>query len=77
MVREAVEAGADIIMLDNMSPELMKQAVEITNGRALLEASGGITDETLRAVAESGVDIISIGALTHSVKAFDISMYVK
>ena len=60
-----------------MSPELMKQAVEITNGRALLEASGGITDETLRAVAESGVDIISIGALTHSVKAFDISMYVK
>ena len=76
-LKEALEAGADIIMLDNMSPELMKQAVEITNGRALLEASGGITDETLRAVAESGVDIISIGALTHSVKAFDISMYVK
>lgn len=76
-LKEALEAGADIIMLDNMSPELMKQAVEITNGRALLEASGGITDETLRAVAESGVDIISIGALTHSVKAFDISVYVK
>ena len=76
-LKEALEAGADIIMLDNMSPELMKQAVETTNGRALLEASGGITDETLRAVAESGVDIISIGALTHSVKAFDISMYVK
>ena len=64
-------------MLDNMSPELMKEAVEITNGRAVLEASGGITNETLRAVAESGVDIISIGALTHSVKAFDISMYIK
>ena len=75
-LREALAAGADIIMLDNMSPELMKQAVEITNGRAVLEASGGITDETLRAVAESGVDIISVGALTHSVKAFDISMYI-
>lgn len=76
-LREALAAGADIIMLDNMSPELMKQAVEITAGKAILEASGGITDETLRAVAESGVDIISIGALTHSVKAFDISMYIK
>ncbi len=76
-LREALAAKADIIMLDNMSPELMKQAVAITNGRAILEASGGITDETLRAVAESGVDIISVGALTHSVKAFDISMYIK
>lgn len=75
-LREALAAGADIIMLDNMSPALMKEAVAITNGRALLEASGGITDETLRAVAESGVDIISVGALTHSVKAFDISMYI-
>ncbi len=76
-LREALAAKADIIMLDNMSPELMKKAVAITNGRAVLEASGGITDETLRAVAESGVDIISVGALTHSVKAFDISMYIK
>lgn len=76
-LREALAAGADIIMLDNMSPGLMKEAVSITNGRALLEASGGITDETLRAVAESGVDIISVGALTHSVKAFDISMYIR
>ncbi len=76
-LREALDAKADIIMLDNMSPELMKQAVAITAGRAVLEASGGITDETLRAVAESGVDIISVGALTHSVKAFDISMYIK
>ena len=75
-LQEALNAKADIIMLDNMSPELMKEAVEITNGRAILEASGGITDETLRAVAESGVDIISVGALTHSVKAFDISMYI-
>ena len=71
-LKEALAVGADIIMLDNMSPELMKEAVEITNGRAVLEASGGITNETLRAVAESGVDIISIGALTHSVKAFRI-----
>lgn len=76
-LKEALAVGADIIMLDNMSPELMKEAVEINNGRAVLEASGGITNETLRAVAESGVDIISIGALTHSVKAFDISMYIK
>ena len=76
-LQEALAAGADIIMLDNMSPALMKEAVAITNGRAVLEASGGITDETLRAVAESGVDIISIGALTHSVKAFDISMYIQ
>lgn len=76
-LREALAAGADVIMLDNMSPETMKEAVSINNGRALLEASGGITDETLRAVAESGVDIISVGALTHSVKAFDISMYIK
>lgn len=76
-LREALAVGADIIMLDNMSPETMKEAVAITDGRAVLEASGGITNETLRAVAESGVDIISIGALTHSVKAFDISMYIK
>ena len=76
-LQEALDAKADIIMLDNMSPELMKKAVEITNKRAVLEASGGITDETLRAVAESGVDIISVGALTHSVNAFDISMYIK
>lgn len=76
-LKEALAVGADIIMLDNMSPELMKEAVAITDGRAVLEASGGITNETLREVAESGVDIISIGALTHSVKAFDISMYIK
>ena len=62
-LKEALAVGADIIMLDNMSPELMKEAVEITDGRAVLEASGGINNETLRAVAASGVDIISIGAL--------------
>ncbi len=73
-VDEALAAGADIIMLDNMPPETMLQAVERTRGRALLEASGGITLENIRAVAESGVDIISLGALTHSAKALDISL---
>lgn len=75
-VREALAAGADIIMLDNMDCAMMKEAVEIVGGKALLEASGGITHDTLREVAETGVDIISIGALTHSVKAFDISMKI-
>ena len=71
---EALRAGAEIIMLDNMPLERMREAVQMADGKALLEASGGITLETLRPVAETGVDIISIGALTHSVKAFDISM---
>ena len=73
-VAEALHAGAEIIMLDNMSLEAMRKAVAMAKGKALIEASGGITLETLRPVAETGVDIISIGALTHSVKAFDISM---
>ncbi|MBO4339790.1 MAG: carboxylating nicotinate-nucleotide diphosphorylase [Clostridiales bacterium] len=73
-VREALEAGADIIMLDNMSVEEMADAVKLIDGRALSEASGGITSENVRAVAETGVDIISLGAITHSVKAMDISM---
>lgn len=75
-VKEALAASADIIMLDNMDCATMKEAVEIVGGKALLEASGGITHDTLREVAETGVDIISIGALTHSVKAFDISMKI-
>ncbi len=73
-VREAVEAGAHIIMLDNMPAPVMKQAVDIIGGRALVEASGGITMETVRAVAETGVDLISIGGLTHSPRALDISL---
>lgn len=76
-VREALASGAEVIMLDNMDCETMHEAVQIVSGRALLEASGGITDQTLRSVAETGVDIISIGALTHSVKAMDISMKIK
>ena len=71
---EALEAGAHIIMLDNMSLDAMRQGVEMVNGRAVLEASGGINMETARAVAETGVDLISIGGLTHSVKALDISL---
>ncbi len=76
-LKEALEVGVDVIMLDNMDNETMKKAVEMTNGAALLEASGGITEETIREVAQTGVDIISIGALTHSVKAFDISMKIR
>jgi nicotinate-nucleotide pyrophosphorylase (carboxylating) len=71
---EAADAGADIIMLDNMNLEDMRQAVQLIKGRALIEASGGINLERVRAVAETGVDLISIGALTHSPKALDISL---
>jgi len=71
---EALEAGADIIMLDNMTTAAMAEAVLINAGRAILEASGNMTLTRLREVAETGVDIISIGALTHSVNALDISL---
>jgi len=73
-VKEALAAGADIIMLDNMKPEDMKKAVAYINGRALTEASGNITADNLAIVAETGVDLISSGSLTHSVKAADISL---
>lgn len=76
-LNEALLAGADVIMLDNMNCDEMKKAVEITNGAAMLEASGNITDENIRDVALTGVNIISLGALTHSVKCFDISMKIK
>ena len=75
-LRQALDAGADVIMLDNMSCEEMRKAVELTAGRALLEASGNVTEEKLREIAETGVDIISMGALTHSVTAFDISLKI-
>ena len=71
---EALEAGAQLLLLDNMSLEEMRQVVALARGRALLEASGGINLETVRAVAECGVDIISVGALTHSSQALDISL---
>ena len=72
--REAVDAGAHIIMLDNMPVDTMREAVSIIAGRASVEASGGINLETVRAVAETGVDLISIGGLTHSTDALDISL---
>ena len=71
---EAAEAGADIIMLDNMTLDQMRRAVDLVAGQALVEASGGINLETVRAVAETGVDLISVGALTHSASALDISL---
>jgi nicotinate-nucleotide pyrophosphorylase (carboxylating) len=71
---EAAEAGADIVMLDNMSLEDMLQAVESIHGSALIEASGGITLDKVRDVAKTGVDFISVGALTHSARALDISL---
>ncbi|HBL83818.1 MAG: nicotinate-nucleotide diphosphorylase (carboxylating) [Clostridiales bacterium GWF2_38_85] len=76
-LNEALNAGADIIMLDNMTNEMMCEAVKLINGRVLLEASGNMGEKDLLAVAKTGVDIISIGALTHTVKALDISLKFK
>lgn len=76
-VAEAVQAGADVIMLDNMDNETMKKAIKICKGKAIIEASGNMTNERLKEVADLGVDIISMGELTHSVTAFDISMKIK
>ncbi|SEH21276.1 carboxylating nicotinate-nucleotide diphosphorylase [Selenomonas sp. KH1T6] len=73
-VEEALAGKADVIMLDNMAPDMMAEAVRLIDHRAVVEASGGIDETTLAAAAESGVDVISVGALTHSVKALDISM---
>lgn len=73
-VAEAVNAGADIILLDNMDNATLRQAVALVAGRARTEASGGVNLETVRGIAETGVDLISVGALTHSVRAADISM---
>jgi nicotinate-nucleotide pyrophosphorylase (carboxylating) len=73
-VRECLACGVDIILLDNMSPPMLREAVELIDGRALVEASGGIVLANLEEVAKTGVDIISIGALTHSAPACDIGM---
>jgi len=75
-LREALSTGAEIVLLDNMTPELMRRAVEITAGRAKLEASGGMTVEGAIAAAKAGVDRISVGALTHSAPALDLSLEV-
>ena len=76
-VEEALTAGADIIMLDNMDLATMRRAVSIIAGRAIVEASGGVNLDTVRAIAETGVDIISVGAITHSARAMDISMLIE
>jgi nicotinate-nucleotide pyrophosphorylase (carboxylating) len=75
-VQEALTAKADVIMLDNMDPATIKKAVALIAGRALVEVSGGVTLENLKALANTGVDIISVGALTHSARAVDLSMYI-
>lgn len=75
-VSECLEAGIDIIMLDNMSISQMEKAVELVAGKALIEASGGVTLKNVRAIAETGVDLISVGGLTHSAPSCDISMKI-
>jgi nicotinate-nucleotide pyrophosphorylase (carboxylating) len=75
-VAEALEAGVERILLDNMLPDEISAAVELTDGQAELEASGGISLETVRAYAETGVDFISIGALTHSARSLDVSLEI-
>lgn len=75
-LEEALDAGADLILLDNMPDDLLREAVKLAGGRALLEASGNINAANIRAVAETGVDLISVGAITHSAPALDISMDV-
>jgi len=76
-VREALTTETDMIMLDNFDVETIREAVKIINGKCLVEASGGITIDTIKDVAETGVDLISVGALTHSVKALDISLEIE
>jgi len=75
-LREALDAGADRILLDNMTPLLLARAVALVDGRVALEASGGVTLDNVRAIAETGVDFISIGALTHAARSLDVSMEV-
>ena len=74
MVKEAAEAGADIIMLDNMTPEVMEEAIQIIDGRALTECSGNITKENIEKITKIGVDYVSSGALTHSAPILDLSL---
>lgn len=73
-LEEAIDAGADIVMLDNMTGDVMEEAVKINRGRVILEASGNVTLKTVEKIAQTGVDVISVGALTHSVKAMDLSL---
>ncbi len=73
----ALSAGAEVVLIDNFTPELAREAVSLAAGRALIEASGGINESTVRAFAEAGVDLISVGALTHSVRAADLALEVR
>ncbi len=73
-VRAAIEAGADEVLVDNMPPDAIREAVDMARGRATVEASGGVTIDNVRAIAETGVDFISVGALTHSARAVDIGL---
>lgn len=73
---EALQAGADAVLLDNMSADLMKEAVELAAGTVITEASGGVSEHTVREIAETGVDLISVGALTHSARALDINLHI-
>lgn len=74
MLKEALDAGADIIMLDNMTPEMMKEAVKLTRGKAVTECSGNITKENIQTIIDTGVDYVSSGALTHSAPILDVSL---
>jgi len=73
-VRDAIDAGAHIVLLDNMTLEALREAVAVTSGRVKIEASGGVNLNTVRAIAETGVDFISVGALTHSPPALDLAL---
>ena len=73
-LREVIDAGADAVLLDNMTPDLLREAVRLVDGRMVTEASGGITPDTLAAIAETGVDIISLGWLTHSAPTLDLGL---
>jgi nicotinate-nucleotide pyrophosphorylase (carboxylating) len=75
-VRQALDAGADTILLDNMALTQLREAVALAGGRAKLEASGGVSLESVRAIAETGVDFVSVGALTHSARSLDVSLEV-
>jgi nicotinate-nucleotide pyrophosphorylase (carboxylating) len=77
MVQEALDCGVEVIMFDNMDLDEMKDGLKLVNGRAMTEASGGVNESTIVAIAETGVDIISVGDLTHTVKAVDVSLDVR
>ena len=76
-LQQAIDAGADIVMLDNFTTDMMREAVALNQGRIALEVSGNVTLDTLREYAETGVDFISVGALTKHIRAMDLSMRLK